>query len=234
MNITCFLSHSWQNGQHDFALKLADALESHGIKNAWIDEREIPGGGHIEDRIRRGVQDCDVFLFLISPASLTSKWCNLELQEAFRQRFETGIQIIPILLRDLTGCSIPEMLQDLLYIDFRNKSEFDKSSQRLLTSIKKVYLVRATVLEILEGDNHTRLEAAQKLALLKDRFTVPILSRHLDPKTEPDPTVRHWLAQALGQIGGEEACAALRAAALGETHPFAKRGIDQALKTSRC
>jgi hypothetical protein len=227
MNITCFISHSWRGGEHDFAVMLADALESHGIEKVWVDEREIPGGGYIGDAVVKGVQTCDVFLFVMSPNAVNSSWCRRELDEALRQRSETGIQIIPVLLQD---CSIPEELGSLLYVDFRDEKQFEQALKRLLTGIKRAYLVRAIVLKALDVDPGTRFEAAQELAALKDRFTVPILTRRL--KTEPDPTVRYWLAYALGQIGGEEACTALKTARVRETDEFAKQGIIEGLQAT--
>lgn len=231
VNVKCFISHSWRNGEHDFAIKLADGLQLHGIKKAWLDDREIPGGGHLKDQVTVGVQTCDVFLFVMSPNVVTSKWCRLELEEALRQRSEAGIQIIPLLLKD---CSIPEELKDLLYIDFRDEMRFENTLRKLVTSIKEAYFIRATVVEVLDGDHSTRFEAAQKLTVLKNRFTVPILARRLDPKIEPDPTVRYWLAYALGQIGSEEACAALRTAETRETDLFAKQGITKGLRAAGC
>ena len=227
MNITCFISHSWRNGEHDFAVKLADALESHSVTKAWIDGREIPGGGHIPDRIIMGVQASDVFLFIMSPNAIASQWCRLELKEAIEQRSEAGMQIIPILLKT---CSIPKELKDLLHLDFRDDVRFEEALEKLLISIRDAYRVRATVLELLDNDAWTRFESAQKLAKLKNRFTVPILIRYLG--IDPDPTVRYWLAYALGQIGGEEARAALRRAEEHETNGFARLGIIEGLQVA--
>lgn len=238
MNITCFISHSWLDGGHDFALKLADALESHGVGkvwiDAWIDERKMLGGGHLGDQMTRGVQACDVFLFFMSPAAVASEDCKHELEEALRQRSETGMQIIPLLVRDLEEGSIPEELKGLLYIDFRDKERFNEALEKLLTSIEEAYSIRAAVLGVLDSDSETRFVAAQRLAVLKNRFSVPILARRLDPKIEPDPTVRHWLAYALGRIGGDEACAALRMAEARETDLFARRGIAEGLRAAGC
>ena len=77
-----------------------------------------------------------------------------------------------------------------------------------------------------------RYEAAQKLATLKDRSTVPILVHRLE--VEPDPTVRYWLAYALGQIGDEDACIALRAAYVRELDPWTKDGIAEGLQAAGC
>jgi hypothetical protein len=97
--------------------------------------------------------------------------------------------------------------------------------------------VGAIVEELLDEEGVKRTGAAQKLALLKSSFTIPILARRLitEPELlEPDPTVRYWLAYALGQIGGEEACAALRRAKAQETNIWALKGIEEGLRAANC
>jgi len=234
MNIECFVSHSWHFGEHHFAVKLANALRLRGI-DTWLDEKKIPGGGHVRDRVMRGVQICDVFLFVMSPAAVISPWCRLELEEALKQRSEIGIQIVPLRLKKWL---IPKTLRDLLYIDFRDDMQFEELMEKLLTSIKEAHIVRVAVREVLEGDDETRYNAAQKLAALKNRFTVPIMARRLigDPITpiEPDPTIRYWLAYALGQIGGEEACAALQKAEAQDTNPWTQQGISEGFQAAGC
>jgi hypothetical protein len=98
-------------------------------------------------------------------------------------------------------------------------------------------LVGAIVGELHDEDEEKRTVGAQKLALLKNRFTVPILARRLmtaPELLEPDPTVRYWLAYALGQIGGEEACTVLRKAKAQETNIWALRGIEWGLRAANC
>jgi hypothetical protein len=99
------------------------------------------------------------------------------------------------------------------------------------------FLVGAIVEEIHDEDDKKRTAAAQKLAVWKNPFTVPILARRLmvvPELLEPDPTVRHWLAYALGEIGGEEACAALQRAKAHETNLWALTGIERGLQAANC
>jgi hypothetical protein len=97
--------------------------------------------------------------------------------------------------------------------------------------------VGAIVEELLDEDPAKRTTAAQSLLALKNSFTVPILARRLmtEPELlEPDPTVRYWLACALGEIGGEEACTALRRAKAQETNIWALKGIEEGLRAANC
>lgn len=67
---SCFISHAWGNGGHDFAIKLGSALKKNNI-DIWIDENEIPPGADIKAKIKKGVEyDSDVFLFVLTPEAL--------------------------------------------------------------------------------------------------------------------------------------------------------------------
>jgi len=221
----CFISHTWHEGEHDFAIRLADALRANGV-DVWLDEEQIHGGQLVEQRMRTGViHECDVFLFVLSPASLKSQPCTIEREEALKYRVETGLQIIPILLKN---CQIPQNLQDLLYVDFRNEGRFDESVGQLLPSIEAASRIRSLVVQLIDGDADSRAEAAQHLGNLRNPFTLPILARRLSK--DSDPTVRYWLAFALGQIGGEEAIMALKEAKKREPHPFVLLGIEDGLR----
>ena len=221
----CFISHTWREGEHDFAIRLADALRANGV-DVWLDQEQIHGGQLVEQRMRVGViHECDVFLFALSPASLNSWGCAIEFEEALKCRAETGLQIIPILLKD---CEIPQNLQGLLYVDFRDEDRFDKSVKHLLPSIEAASRIRSLVAQLIDGDADSRAEAAQYLGNLRNPFIVPILVRRLSE--DSDPTARYWLAFALGQIGTKEAVMALGEAKKRETHQFALLGIEDGLR----
>jgi len=87
-----------------------------------------------------------------------------------------------------------------------------------------------------DANDEKRLKAAQTLLIsipmLNDRSIVPIVAQRLD--VESEPFVRHWLAQALGRIGGEEVCTVLRKAKSRETDLFAQMGIEEALQLAGC
>lgn len=221
----CFISHTWREGEHDFAIRLAEALRANGV-DVWLDQEQIHGGQLVEQRMHVGViHECDVFLFVLSPASLNSWGCAIELEEALKCRAETGLQIVPILLKK---CEIPENFQSLLYVDFRDEGLFDESVRHLLPSIEAASRIRSLVAQLINGDADSRAEAAQHLGNLRNPFTVPILASRLS--ADSDPTVRYWLAFALGQIGGEEAITALKEAKKRETHPFVLLGTIDGLR----
>jgi len=78
-----------------------------------------------------------------------------------------------------------------------------------------------------EGGSSRRSEAARQVGLLRDEAAVPLLEKRW--QMERDPTVRYWLAIALGRIGGKNALQTLKRIRSEETDRFALSGIDEAL-----
>lgn len=85
----------------------------------------------------------------------------------------------------------------------------------------------SVLMRLAEGGSNKRSETARQLGYLKDPGAVPILERRWD--LEPDPTVRYWLARALGWIGGSQSVQALHRLRQVEKNEFAQSGIGEAL-----
>jgi hypothetical protein len=91
-----FISYSRKDS--DFIKSLVEELKSQGI-DPWYDEEDIPKASLWENEMLLGVQRCFDFLFIISPDSIQSKPCFIELEEALR----LNKRIIPGLLRSVDG-----------------------------------------------------------------------------------------------------------------------------------
>ena len=91
-----FLSYSHQNRRDKDILieKLAVMIQNREI-TVWHDDIIIPGEFASQDDILEKLADCDIFLFLLSSASLASNGCKLELKSAVNH----NMPIIPILLQ---------------------------------------------------------------------------------------------------------------------------------------
>lgn len=87
-------------GLHDFAV----SIDRHGIS----------GGEDWQKRLGSLIRDADTVVFVLSPASATSKVCAWEVEESVR----LGKRIIPVLCRPLAGAEPPRRLADLNYIYF--------------------------------------------------------------------------------------------------------------------
>ncbi len=87
--IRIFISYA----DEDFSItsKLVNYLESQNLL-IWVDWQSIPKGELLLEEIYYGIENSDVFLFLISPFSINSDWCNKEIEHACKN----GKRIIPI------------------------------------------------------------------------------------------------------------------------------------------
>ena len=72
-----------------------------------MDLDEIPPASKWEEDLKEGVAKSDSFVFVISPESLTSKYCAQELANAV----ELNKRIIPIMSRPVSDSSLPEAVR---------------------------------------------------------------------------------------------------------------------------
>ncbi|MCK4821903.1 toll/interleukin-1 receptor domain-containing protein, partial [bacterium] len=87
-----FVSYSRQD--IEFAKKLVEWLEKKGHR-VWMDKKRILGGADYREEIADGISSADVFISLLSPDSVTSKWVKREIYYADdKDKF-----IIPVLVR---------------------------------------------------------------------------------------------------------------------------------------
>lgn len=91
----------------------------------WVDWEDIPDGSAWEKEISKGIAQSDVFLFLLTPNSVTSEWCNKELQIANNW----GKRIIPIAFGE-PPTNIPEICRKLQYCFPDQQSSLDAILQR--------------------------------------------------------------------------------------------------------
>jgi TIR domain len=101
-------------GRLDRVLASQLALEIQLFGNiVWFDE-QLTGGEEWWARILREIRDCQIFVFCLSPASLDSKPCQLELRYAQALRKS----VMPISLVPLAQLNLPSNLQHVQAIEF--------------------------------------------------------------------------------------------------------------------
>ena len=122
-----FISYSRENQQ--FALKLAYELKSANFA-VWMDQYDIPTGARWDDEIEKALRECEIFMFIMTPASVASENAKDEMGYAI----DHGKHILPVLLEE---CEIPLRLSRLQYVDFTQKSfnEGIKSAEELLSEL---------------------------------------------------------------------------------------------------
>lgn len=98
-----FISYSRKD--QDFVHRLHDAL-SEAQRKAWVDWEGIPLTADWWAEIQRGIEAADTFLFIISPDSVTSQVCNMEIEHAVTH----NKRLVPIVRRE----ALPEQMNKAL------------------------------------------------------------------------------------------------------------------------
>lgn len=122
-------SHADKNFVDQLAVNLVDARVS-----VWLDRWELNVGDSLIEKIQDGLQDASALLVVLSKASLESQWCKKELSSGLmRELEERKVVVLPVLLED---CTIPLLLRDKVYADFR--SNFDEGWHSVISAIAGV------------------------------------------------------------------------------------------------
>jgi len=132
-----FISYSRKDTE--FAKKLTGELQKSDY-DFWIDWEGIPPTVDWWREIEKGIEEADIFLFIISPDSATSKICGQEIDTAVKN----GKRIIPVVTREIEWEDTPPQLGHLNYIFFSREDDFDTATKKLLTAIQTDYEWAAT------------------------------------------------------------------------------------------
>jgi hypothetical protein len=82
-------------------------LRRQGAIDAWYD-REILAGGSIDSEIDANLADSDIFLALVSPDFLASKYCyEREMAKAIKRHDDGSLRVIPIIVEPCDWTSSP-------------------------------------------------------------------------------------------------------------------------------
>ena len=110
MMSSVFLCHASEDKRLVEPIQLALASAGYEV---FYDESSLPPGGDYHARIRDAIQQCDVFVFIASPASLTSgKFALTELKFA-RERWASPVnRVLPVAIDEgLKPRDLPPYLQ---------------------------------------------------------------------------------------------------------------------------
>jgi len=108
-------------------------------QNVWFD-RELTGGDVWWERIVKQIQDCDIFLIVLSDLWVRSDWSKREYEEAVA----LGKKLLPIRIEDIR---LPQFLEKLQYVDIlkgelntNNLPELYAAINRISDEISEGYL----------------------------------------------------------------------------------------------
>ncbi len=105
-----FISHS--SADKDSVEELAKKLAENGIE-PWYAGWEIGPGDSIVQKINEGLENCDVFVIVVSENSVHSQWVKEELSSAVIRRIEHQARIIPVRLDD---APVPSVINHLHWV----------------------------------------------------------------------------------------------------------------------
>lgn len=174
-----FISHSSSNVKD--ATRIAEELNRLGHE-VWLDEWKIKVGDSIVQKINKGLEECNFIVLLLSEHSISSKWVEKEWSSAYKDEIESGkVVLLPALLED---CTIPAIIRDKKYADFRESFTYGMIQ---LTSVlspildvdKKIDKEQVKIAKDMELQN---LIAESQTSLLSDCLAkaIPIARKYGD------------------------------------------------------
>ena len=123
--------------------RLAAALKSRG-KDVWVDVEDILGGADWRARIKRGIEACKAFVFVLSPTSLASEHCRQELDQAIA----LNKLIIPVYHQEIDRGDLQTALADREWIFLRDSDDFESGLGKLVEALET---------DLAWRDQHTRI-----------------------------------------------------------------------------
>lgn len=94
-------------------------------QKVWLDDMDMNPGDELVQSMLSGIEWCDVFIILLSPSTLNSRWVLFEYKEAKKRER----RILPIKLKD---CARPDFLEPLIILDMRTSMDWAIGINKIL------------------------------------------------------------------------------------------------------
>jgi WD40 repeat protein len=124
-----FVSYSRRDAE--FVGRLAEDLRQRG-KEVWVDVEGIRDAEVFPQALRRAIEGSDAFLFVISPDSVSSEYCEQEVGHAA----ELNKRIVPIALCPVPDDEIPSEIRDRNWISVHQDGNFEAGVERVLDALE--------------------------------------------------------------------------------------------------
>lgn len=150
-----------------------------------LDVEDILPGEDWKKRLERMIERSDIVVFMLSPDSLRSEYCQWEVEYADLR----GKRLVPIVIKDANNETIPDLLQQKNYLFIRNETERDANIHLLVDTLKvdvRWFRYQTNLLERSIAWNDAKRPAddllgGQRLKEASDHLLYP-------PKDAPRPT----------------------------------------------
>ena len=108
-----FISHAHQDAE--VAQKLAHDLAAHGYA-IWMAPDSIRPGEKWVEAINRGLEESGIFVLLLSPDAVASRWVKMETNVAITYTHEDEMQLYPLMLK---ACRLPALWRAFQHVSLR-------------------------------------------------------------------------------------------------------------------
>lgn len=144
-----FLSHSAADGLQAEQVYLALQELGHEV---FFDRSSLPTGESFNDRIRSAIQECEVFVFLVTRNSLREgSYCLTELKFIEERWPHPRGRVLPVMLEPLRSTELPPYLRAVTYLEPRGSvaAETAEAVQRLLRRYQRKRFARIAAAVVL-------------------------------------------------------------------------------------
>ena len=100
-------------------------------RESWVDWDGIPPTAEWMQEINSAIEKANTFIFVISPDSVASEVCCLEIDHAVQQHK----RLIPLVYREAPTTSVHSALSALNWIFFRDADDFQAAFEMLITAL---------------------------------------------------------------------------------------------------
>jgi hypothetical protein len=131
-----FISYSHSDG--DIVEKIRSTFDIDKI-NYWLDDKDILIGQVIDKAISEGIQRCWIFIVILTPTSIKSKWVEREFDEASHEEIEGDKIIIPVIAKGLEIKNLPARIRRKNCANISNNfaEGYTKIKESIFTYIKE-------------------------------------------------------------------------------------------------
>ena len=123
-----FVSYSRRDSE--FVGRLSASIHDNG-KEVWVDTDGIADGEVFPEAIKRAIEGSDAFVFVITPDSTHSAYCENEVEYAR----ELQKRIVPVLRAPVPDSELHAEIRDRSWIPFTDDAQYGPSLSRLLSAI---------------------------------------------------------------------------------------------------
>jgi WD40 repeat protein len=123
-----FVSYSRRDS--DFVIRLAGSVSERG-KEVWVDSEGVADAEVFQEAIKRAIEGSDTFLFVITPSSVQSAYCEDEVEYAR----DLNKRIVPVLREPVPDSELHAEIRNRNWIPFTDDAEFDTGLARLLGAL---------------------------------------------------------------------------------------------------